>query len=220
MRTTCRVDDGLTGGRVVAARRRAAAAKVGGEGKSATAYAELRRAVELAVSGGRADRAALAREHLAAIEPMLSKLVVVVPARAAALGGFTVAVDGKALSSTEYNQPVPADPGEHVIEASAAGRSSWTGRVTLGAKGDTKVATVPELAVAAEPATPVARPGGGSGRRVAGIVVGGVSLAAIGMGAAFGAMAIGKNSDAKAACGPSAPACGGAASLAARPRST
>ncbi len=63
------------------------------EGKTATAWTELRDALVMARNDKRDDRAKIAQEHIAAIEPRLAKLSVTVPPEAV-LTGLVVKRDG------------------------------------------------------------------------------------------------------------------------------
>jgi hypothetical protein len=200
------------------------------EGKTATAWRELQKVAEASERGGRSDRAKLARQHIAAIEPTLSKLVITVPDAVAKVAGLEVERDGEVVAPEEWNRPVAVDPGEHVVGAIATGKKRWMMRVALGPKGDTRVVLLPALAdagpaaaplpapappasdapvppVAASPAPeeqPAAPPG--QGRRTVGYVVGAAGLVAVGVGTYFGVSALGSSSSAKAAC-PTAPNC-------------
>lgn len=63
-------------------------------------------------------------------------------------------VDGQAVASTLVDSELPADPGDHVVEATAPGFLKATARVTLGA-ADKKTVT---LKLDADPNAPAAAP--------------------------------------------------------------
>jgi hypothetical protein len=196
-----------------------------GLGRTATAWREFRTAAEGASKDGRADRAQFARTHIAKLEPRLSKLTVVVPSDAPA--GLVVEVDGAPLPQSEWGRPSPIDPGHHTIQAHVAGKKAWTASIDLGPEHDAQTVEVATLAAdapaaariasppptPADTASPATAPAAesreapdsttpGSWKRPTGWILGGVGLAAIGIGAYFGLSAITKSSDAKSLCSP------------------
>jgi hypothetical protein len=125
-----------------------------GEHKVATAWLEFTEAVASAKRDHRDDRVKFAEEHLAAIEPKLSRLSVTV-ASDADIAELKVQVDGVVVLAAARGIPTPVDPGEHVIEATAPGRKSWSQRIKVGEQAQSLTVTVPLLpAEAAQPATP------------------------------------------------------------------
>jgi hypothetical protein len=173
------------------------------EGKLATAWAEFRAAQTTARHDNREDREQYAREHLAAIQPRLSYLTVVVP-EASRAEGLEVMLDRTVIGPAVWGLSAPIDQGAHEIVARSPGRTPFFSRVivTEAAKrltvvvdwaqsGAEAAAAEPETNApgvaltsprAAEP-TPDAR--GSSGTRIAGIVAGGVTLAALAVGTGF-----------------------------------
>lgn len=186
-----------------------------GVGRTATAWRELRTAAEGATRDGRADRAQFAQSHIAKLEARLSRVTVVVPADAPA--GLVVEVDGAPLAQAEWDKASPIDPGHHIVTAHAPGRKSWSVAVDVGPEHDAQ--TVAVGALAADTPTPLtpAPPGApatdsvpsaegsapGAWKRPVGWTLGGVGLAAIGVGTYFGVSAISKSNDAKSQCSPS-----------------
>lgn len=178
-----------------------------GEGKFASAWAEYNDVVSRANRDGRADREQAARERAQALEPKLSKLAVAVDAGTQGLPGLEVKRDGLVLASAAWVSPIPVDPGEHTIEASAPGRQPWKGTVLIGGELDNKRIVVPLLAEApkqaaqpqaagskgpesAPPVSKASRP-----RYSAGLVVGALGVVGLGVGTAFGIRAVTKNSE-------------------------
>jgi hypothetical protein len=187
-------------------------------GKSATAYAEFNEVASSAQRQGRADREAFARQHLAALEPLLSRLTIQVPAEAALIPKLQVRRDSVVVAQPAWGVAVPVDPGDHVIEATAPDHEAWTGHVTVDANADKKDIVVPTLAgTSAEPPTPdetttaptpppssTPPPHDRSApfpMRTVGLVTGAVGIASLAVGAYFGAGALSKSSDAKKRCG-------------------
>ncbi|HEY6464312.1 MAG TPA: hypothetical protein VIY73_29290 [Polyangiaceae bacterium] len=174
-------------------------------GKTASAWTEFNEALSRAIRDGRSEREARAKERIAVLGPRLSRLTVIT---AAGAPGLTVTVDGAPWGEALRGAPVPLDPGPHVVTATAAGMHPWTATIALGANADTQLVRVPPLSpsdklepsAAREEAvvdrTP-ARVGSGS---TWGWAIGGAGLAALGVGSAFGVLAIVKRGDSNAEC--------------------
>jgi hypothetical protein len=123
------------------------------EGKTATAWSELSGALSLARRDGREERVRLAEERIAALEPRLSKLVVLVPPTSD-LAGLEIRRDRSVLGRAAWGAAIPIDPGEHVIEASAPGRRAFSQTLTIGATRETRTVTVPPLDLDEPPPLP------------------------------------------------------------------
>jgi hypothetical protein len=134
-------------------------------------------------------------------------------------------VDGAAVPNSLVDSELPADPGDHVVEASAAGYLKASARVTLGSADKKTVAlkleidpnaptttpagtgpeanpvpvaqTAPHVAVAPN-APPQAPPKSPS--KVPAYVAWGVGLAGVGVGAAFGVLAMKDKQDLNTQC--------------------
>ncbi len=128
------------------------------EGRTATAHAVLREALEQARVDGRADRMATAQKHLDALAAVLSRVSVRVPANVPP--SLRVEVDGEALTGPPESWTLPLDPGVHEVRASADGFRPWSVRVTLSPSADHVVVELPLLeplpALEPEPAPPPA----------------------------------------------------------------
>ena len=203
-------------------------------GKIATAWAEFLQVVAEARQAGRADREQFAQQHIAELEPKLSKLAVAIEPNVSSAPGFEVRRDGVAIGPAGWGTVVPVDPGEHVVEARADGKKPWWVKLTFGRAPAIKTVTVPILedetdptaapapwilpgasTPSAEPTAPApadhsATPGAGfagmspSTQRILGLTLGGVGVVAAGLGTGFGVDAISKSNDAKSRC-PSSP---------------
>jgi hypothetical protein len=181
------------------------------EGRTASAWAEFSEALTLALKDGRVDRATVAREHGERLEPKLSRLTVRVPPRVSGLDGVEILQDGHVLGRAAWGTPLPVDPGEHLIEARAPGKKTWS-RVILIAPAADRQAT--EVALEDEPAQKVALPASADAKapraepshaqRTAGFVVGGVGLGLVGAASYFGFRALSDRSTAKDKC-PTSP---------------
>jgi hypothetical protein len=168
-------------------------------GRLASAWAAYREAEEAARARGQADREARAAERAKAIEPKLPRLAVFVPADAR-VPGLSIRRGDVVLGEGLWGTKLPVDPGKHLVEATAPGREPFRVEVEARAAEVAEV-TIPALAepapqrapaAAPPPAPPPARPppaDAGSGRRTAGLVVGGVGLGVVAFGAVSGLVA-------------------------------
>jgi hypothetical protein len=189
-------------------------------GKTATAWAEFNDALTQARRDNRPERVDFALKHIAALEPQLSRLTVMV-APGAEVDGTIVKLDGVVLGRAAWGVSAPVDPGAHAVVATAPRHADWTGGVNVGPKGDQKTIVIPALAetpapretsVAPQPsstpgptttsATPNdAESGGGGGGKTTAYIVGGVGIAAVAVGTVFGISALSSWSTRNAHCG-------------------
>lgn len=162
-------------------------------GQTASAWATYKEAAT-ASQTRHPDWAVEATRKAGALEPRLSRLTI----RVAQTPGVVVTRDAAKLEPTEYGVSIPVDPGAHVIEATAPERRAFKETVTVGKERDERTVDVPALA----PAEAGASRGGsrGTAQRVAAGAVAGVGLAGVVVGSIFGAMALGKKSDAAGQC--------------------
>ncbi len=180
------------------------------QGKIATAWSEFGDLVTSAERAGQADRAKFARQHVAALQPQLSRLTIQVPPDVAALEGLQVRRDEVVVGSAVWGVALPLDPGDHVLAASAPGRVAWSTHVPIGATSDTREITLPTLApaeVAVEaPVTKPSRteepprPSPSSSQRTLGIVVAAAGVVGLGVGSYFGLTALSDSNKAKETC--------------------
>lgn len=155
------------------------------EGKLATAWGEFNESLQLAKKNNRADRVKIAREHISAIEPLLSRFVVIVPEDAGKIG-MVVEMDGVPLEEGAWGTAIPIDAGDHRAIARAPKHKNWEKLVTVE---HSKVATVviPKLERMAEPPPPDP---GGRWKKPVGFAALGVSAVLLGVGGYFGANAL------------------------------
>jgi hypothetical protein len=158
-------------------------------GRTATAWSEFREAEAIAVRAKQADRQKKAERRAAALEPKLVRIRVAV---AAPPPDLAITRDGQPLDAALWGKAVPVDPGDHAIVASAPGRRSWTGSVTISDAGSTVTLSVPVLEMTSpEPAAPSSSSGLGA-QRIAGIAVGALGVVGIGAGIGTAVAANGK----------------------------
>jgi hypothetical protein len=148
---------------------------------------------------------------VSALEPRLSMLTISVAAGVEAIEHLEIKRDGMAVGSGSWATPVPVDPGDHRVEASAPGYKPFTATVTLATDGAKEVVVVPVLERSSDVSEEVATGSRGnsrSGLRYAGLAVGGAGVVGVVVGTVFGLRAIGLNNtskgdcDAQSVCGP------------------
>jgi hypothetical protein len=127
-------------------------------GQVASAWARYREAASIAQTTGQADRAAAARKGADALEASLPRLNIEAQQGSGA-AGQKITRDREVVAPEAWGIPVPVDPGTHVIEASAPGKTTWSTTVTIALR-ESKSVSVPALsddpstAAATLPATP------------------------------------------------------------------
>jgi serine/threonine-protein kinase len=192
-------------------------------GLTASAWAEYLEVVTEAQRAGGAEnlkRADYSKQHAGDLEPKLSKLTITVAPETGKLAGLSIKRDDKPVRQATWGVALPVDPGTHNIEVTATGKQKWTSQIEVGAQADSKSIAVPGLEDDAtnttngnggtetsktdetSKETPQPSKDDGSGKRVAGLVVGGIGVVGIGLGSFFGITAISKSSDAKKDCSP------------------
>jgi hypothetical protein len=174
-------------------------------GQLASAWGSFREAEEIARKRGDA-RGDHARERAAVLEPRLSYLVIEVP-EAARVHGLEVLRDGAVLAPVLWGSRAAIDTGAHRVEARARGHKPWQVEVVVSKEGSATALEVPRLlpdpssapgsASAQLDRAPAAK---GTSQRIAAIAVGGLGLAAVGVGGFFGLSAQSTYSDSKELC--------------------
>jgi len=127
------------------------------EGKPATAWAEFSEASSRAKREGDTDRAALADEHVRALEPKLAHITIAL-APGASAPGLVIKFDSRELASAALGLPIAVDPGKHVLEVSAPGKEPATQTIDTPSTPTSVTLTVPVLKDSAAAPTPVVAP--------------------------------------------------------------
>jgi hypothetical protein len=159
------------------------------EGKLATAWVEFNDALVQAKAEKNQKRIQLAKERIAVIEPRLPRLIIQAPNPAPKM---SIRRDDSSVLEAVLGTPVPVDPGEHFVSATAPGFQHFEGRVKVGA-GESETFTIPPL----EPETvsplsssstppPPPPPAGAGSHRTLGYVVGGLGVVSLAIGGVFG----------------------------------
>lgn len=161
-------------------------------GQVASAWGSFREAEEMARIKGD-DRATLAREQAALLEPRLSRLNVTVP-QEAQIAGLEVRVDGSPITQGAWGVATPIDPGSHGVEARAPGYETWSSSIDVTGETQQVKVQIPLLtkkAVTEAAAGPANGPvrvhvdDTGSTIRTLGWVGAGVGIISLGVGAGF-----------------------------------
>jgi tetratricopeptide (TPR) repeat protein len=113
-------------------------------GLTSSAWATWLAAADAARAAAQREREQFARGRAAALESRLAKLRVRV-ATGAATTNLEVKRDGQILGEATWGVPIPIDPGEHVIEASAAGYVTFRNTYVIQDEAGTVDVTVPAL---------------------------------------------------------------------------
>jgi tetratricopeptide (TPR) repeat protein len=164
--------------------------------RSSLELAEAQRRAHEAHEPRLVEEAEREREYIARAAPHL-----LINVRAADRPGLAVFFDGAPLSHERLGQPLPADIGEHEVAAQAPGSRRWSTRVRGGLPAVAVV--VPRLSpgsAATPPPAPHDPPKPSWERPALGYVFGGLGVAALGVGAAFGLMAASSESEARRVC--------------------
>ena len=187
-------------------------------GRSATAWTQYNEALAWARRDRRQDRVDYAAEHIAALEPRLSYVVIDVPSRAQ-VEGLEIRRDGSVVRRAAWGSRMPLDPGSHAIEASAEGYRAWQTDVTVDTEGVEQTVVVPPLVPLPtsnqEVVRDVGRPSLPAKREESSTrevdtssgstpwtvyALGGVGMVGVGVGSYFGLQAFSKNDDAGEEC--------------------
>lgn len=113
-------------------------------GKTGTAWALFREARSLAVRDRREDRQRFADEHIAALEPRISRLRVVVPPRTRA-PGLVIRLNTVPITESAWGESLVVDPGEQHLEVTAPGKEPIHLEVFIRDHADRRVLKVPPL---------------------------------------------------------------------------
>ncbi|MBI4704703.1 MAG: hypothetical protein HY744_26675 [Deltaproteobacteria bacterium] len=191
-------------------------------GKTASAWIHYLEVAAASSKAGQEDRAKIAKERAAGLEPKLSRLRIAVRG---AVQGLEVKRNGVMVRQALWGTAVPVDPGTYEITAAAPGRKPWHDTVTVGADADRQEITVPALEVGGEepagpgPVGPPVEPGGpgpkpgpflgdepapetsdGTSLKIVGLIAGGVGLAGVGVGVYFAVDSYAKYQDSLKYC--------------------
>ena len=168
----------------------------------ASAYTAYNEALSASIKDGRKDRESAARERIAAVMPLLSRVSVRVPPRSARLAELEVRFDGTPVREAAWGVAAPVDPGTHEVSATAKGKRPWSAVVQIDADGTSKEVVVGPFEDAFEPVVAAAEPApsGLGGQRTAAIAVGAGAGVALVTGVITGALALSAHDERNAKC--------------------
>lgn len=150
------------------------------------------------------QQAQQAQQRAKAIEKRLPKLQINVPA-GAIVEGLHIHRNGESVEKDFWGQPVPVDPGDYSVTATAPGKKLWEGTRTL-AEGDTAAIDIPILEDPPKNADKKERPPEPNpGLRYAAIGTGALGVVGLAVGTAFGISAMSKRDSALPHCDNNSP---------------
>lgn len=180
-----------------------------GTGRIASAWATFREARAAARALGQQDRVAIAEERIAALEPRVPRIRLVVPPEAEDQG-WIVRRDDLVLGAAQWDTEIPVDPGERRIEVLAPGFRPFATTVLVPEGAVTRVElptlvpdTQPIFLPAATTDQPSAGPedaGGWTPLHTSAVVAGGLGVVGLAVGTGFGVAAASQWSDANDHC--------------------
>lgn len=178
-------------------------------GRTASAWAAFLEVAASAKTSGQQARADDAKKRARDLEPTLAELVIRVAEPDVA--GLVVKRGEVVVGQAQWNTPLPVDPGALAVEASAPGRKTWHGSVTLQAHTSAQI-EVPALEREAVAAPGALSPSGGpeapapdadrsfGTQRTIALVSGAAGVVALGVGGVFGVLSLSKRSNANKHC--------------------
>ena len=187
-------------------------------GRTASAWATFREAASKAHAAGEEDRARAGTTRADALEPELSYVSFEVAPETSSLEGLRVVQGNSEVSPALFGTKVPVDPGELRVVATAPDHEPFEISIQIQkgpAETTISIPVLPELPEAEkEPKaadTQVqiennsalladAPPQAGNTQRAIGIALGAVGVVGLGVGGAFGILAIMKDKDADDVC--------------------
>ena len=174
--------------------------------KTASAWALFIEIGDEARGAKRLDREKIARKRAEDLAPKLARMTVVVAPDVAKLAGLEVRRDGTVLEKAVWDAPMPIDPGEHFLTATAPGKTAWESKPVVAQAAKTVEVTIPRLEDAPkEPVlttiVPITSVVVEKRSVVPALVLGGVALVAAGVGGALFTVSKGKESDANTLIG-------------------
>ncbi|HEY3593969.1 MAG TPA: cadherin-like beta sandwich domain-containing protein [Polyangiaceae bacterium] len=162
-------------------------------GRAGTAWKTFQEAGELAAGEGRPDLQEKSLRGMSKVTPAVTQLTLVVAPSSEPL---SITVNGQRTANDGH--PVPLDPGENVIEASAPRRETWRRALYVNEGGGFVSVEIPELPLVREPVK-AATPSASNWRPLA-LTIGGVGLAGIIAGSILGVSALSSADEMSANC--------------------
>jgi serine/threonine-protein kinase len=178
-------------------------------GLTASAWSTFVDAAAAADATGKPDRVKTAQQHADALAPRLIRITIRVTSDK--IADLEVRRGGQIVPPAQWGTAMVADPGSHVVAATAPGHKAWQATVVLRDKSETVI--VPELellptkvAKAEEPAKDArgsadsAETNVGQTQRTVALIAGGVGVVGVAVGTVFGLRSKSAHDDAAAYC--------------------
>jgi hypothetical protein len=164
-------------------------------GKTASAWVKYNEAVAMARRDGRTDREQRARERLEALEPRLSRLMLLPSPELERVARVEVTLDGTPVPIAAV-AALPVDPGPHTVVVSAPGKQPWSATISISDAERGRL-VIPPLSDLPAPPRPIPAPAAAPGpraalepptskTRIAAWVVGAAGVASLGVSGYFG----------------------------------
>jgi hypothetical protein len=183
-------------------------------GKAASARAHYLEAAQRAQAAGNPQIEQLAQSRAAALSSRVSHLTIELSASLKELANLRVSLDGTPLDPTTIGADTPLDPGSHVIEAEAPGRTRFEKTIVVGEEPEHHAITIllppvaevaPNAASKAQPSDTKSSPW--SSQRTLALVAGGVGIAGVTAGTFLGLAVGSKMRRARELCGDGTSGC-------------
>ncbi len=168
------------------------------EGKIASAWGEYRQALVEARRAERPDREEICAERIAALGPLVPQLQIDVPANVR-VRGLVVSRNGTRLSAAAWNTPLPTDAGVVEIIATAPGYKPRKSYVTVAPEAKMST-TIGALTIDDTPPPVAVAQRGWPALKTVGFVSMVLGVAGLGVGAAFGGIALKEKSTSDERC--------------------
>lgn len=114
-------------------------------GRTASAWRAFSAAAERADRLGDARRGGLARIRVAALEPVLARLLVRAAPQTQALPGLELRLNGAVFNPLDLERPIAIDPGDVLLEVTAPEHERWQTRLEARPGPSNAVIDVPRL---------------------------------------------------------------------------
>jgi hypothetical protein len=119
-------------------------------GRTASAWAGFGEAASSAKIGRQDERAKMARERAASLEPRLTRLTIRVVAPDVV--GLEITRNGALVGKAQWETAIPVDPGSYLVRAAAPSQLPFETRLEVKGAGEVFTVVVPRLTDAAETA--------------------------------------------------------------------
>jgi hypothetical protein len=179
-------------------------------GRLASAWQIYQRVIGETQAAGQTERERVARDLARALEPRLSHVAIRAKEEPP---GLELRCDDALVARARWGEPLPLDPGEHIVAATAPGALGWKTTLVIAREAEAIVIDVPVLTAAPSARTLAPRAtsressdgrASGGTQRTVGALLAGAGLVSAGFGSYFGVRSISRESEATSFCDRSA----------------